>query len=174
MAKTYYREITSNNKKKEKVLDFFSYVFEIDNSDIKDVKVLYYEDKLEITEFKDGKKSKVYYSPLLCFEMLGLDENNNEVYLSFEINIDLKTLNSFNNGIEDITKYMQETETFIKKPNDTNSRFLDFYIPTNTNKDMFHKLTSFYVLKLEEDKFLFKLTIPSENVFTYFEINFKE
>ena len=38
---------------------------------------------------------------------------------------------------------------------------------------MFHQLTSLYALKLDDDKFLFKLTIPNENIFTYFEVNFK-
>ena len=38
---------------------------------------------------------------------------------------------------------------------------------------MFHQLTSLYVFKLDNNKFLFKLTVPSDNIFTYFEINFK-
>ena len=110
---------------------------------------------------------------MLCLEISGVDDNNKDAFVSFMLKLDLETLNNFNNKIEDITKYMLETEAFIKKPNEDKSDFLDFYLPTNKNDDMFNKLTSLYVLKLDNNKFLFKLTVPSENVFTYFEVNFK-
>ena len=38
---------------------------------------------------------------------------------------------------------------------------------------MFHKLTSIYALKLDNNKFLFKLNVPSEQYFTHFEVNKK-
>ena len=108
---------------------------------------------------------------LISLEIFGVDDDR-DASLSFELNIDLETLNSFNNGIEDITKYMLETEAFIKKPGDK-TIFLDFYLLTNKKDDMFRKLTSLYVLKLDNNKFLFKFTVPSDNVFAYFEVNFK-
>ena len=162
----------SKMKKEGEVLNFPDYIFEIDGKDIKDARVIYNYGSLERTEFEYGKKTKVTYSPTINLEILGIDDNFNEAYLCFELNLDLETLNSFNNGIEDITKYMLETEAFIKRPGDK-TIFLDFYLPTNKNDDMFHKLTSLYVLKLDNNKFLFKLTVPSKNVFTYFEVNFK-
>lgn len=163
----------SKMKKEGEGLNFPDYIFEIDGKDIKDARVIYNYGSLERTEFECGKKTKVTYSPTIDLEILGIDDNLNEAYLCFELNLDLETLNNFNNGIEDITKYMLETEAFIKRPNEDKSVFLDFYLPTNKNGDMFHKLTSLYVLKLGNNKFLFKLTVPSENVFTYFEVNFK-
>lgn len=175
MGKAYVGKIGNINKTKEveEVLNFPDYVFEIDGKDIKDARVIYNYGSLERTEFEYGKKTKVTYSPTINIEILGIDDNFNEAYLCFELNLDLETLNNFNNGVVDITKYMLETEAFIKKPNEDKSGFLDFYLPTNKNDDMFHKLTSLYVLKLGNNKFLFKLTVPSENVFTYFEVNFK-
>lgn len=128
---------------------------------------------MESVEFVDGKRGKEFLSPLICLEISGVDDNNKNAFLSFMLKLDLETLNSFNNGIEDITKYMLETEAFIKKPNEDKSGFLDFYLPTNKKDDMFHKLTRLYVLKQGNNRFLFKLTVPSENVFTYFEVNFK-
>ena len=90
------------------------------------------------------------------------------------LKLDLEILNNFDkNKIEDITIYILESESFVKRPNEDKSRFLDYYLPTNKHSDMFHQLTSLYVLKLDDDKFLFKLTIPNENIFTYFEVNFK-
>ena len=162
----------SKMKKEGEVLNFLDYVFEIDGKDIKDARVIYNYGSLERTEFEYGKKGKVTYSPTISLEIFGVDDDDRDVSLSFELNIDLETLNSFNNGIEDITKYMLETEAFIKRPGDK-TIFLDFYLPTNKKDDMFRKLTSLYVLKLDNNKFLFKFTVPSDNVFTYFEVNFK-
>ena len=162
----------SKMKKEGEVLNFLDYVFEIDGKDIKDARVIYNYGSLERTEFEYGKKGKVTYSPTISLEIFGVDDDDRDASLSFELNIDLETLNSFNNGIEDITKYMLETEAFIKRPGDK-TIFLDFYLPTNKKDDMFRKLTSLYVLKLDNNKFLFKFTVPSDNVFTYFEVNFK-
>lgn len=162
----------SKMKKEGEVLNFLDYVFEIDGKDIKDARVIYNYGSLERTEFEYGKKGKVTYSPTISLEIFGVDDDDRDASLSFELNIDLETLNSFNNGIEDITKYMLETEAFIKRPGDK-TIFLDFYLPTNKKDDMFRKLTSLYVLKLDNNKFLFKFTVPSDNVFAYFELNFK-
>ena len=162
----------SKMKKEGEVLNFLDYVFEIDGKDIKDARVIYNYGSLERTEFEYGKKGKVTYSPTISLEIFGVDDDDRDASLSFELNIDLETLNSFNNGIEDITKYMLETEAFIKRPGDK-TIFLDFYLPTNKKDDMFRKLTSLYVLKLDNNKFLFKFTVPSDNVFTYFEVDFK-
>ena len=91
------------------------------------------------------------------------------------LKLGLKTLNSFKkNKIEDITKYLLESEIIAKRSNEDESGFLECYLPTNSQSDMFHQLTSLYVLKLDDNKFLFKLTIPNENIFTYFEVNFKQ
>ena len=162
----------SKMKKEGEVLNFPDYIFEIDGKDIKDARVIYNYGSLERAEFEYGKKGKVTYSPTISLQIFGVDDDDRDVSLSFELNIDLETLNSFNNGIEDITKYMLETEAFIKRPGDK-TIFLDFYLPTNKKDDMFRKLTSLYVLKLDNNKFLFKFTVPSDNVFTYFEVNFK-
>ena len=152
----------SKMKKEGEVLNFLDYVFEIDGKDIKDARVIYNYGSLERTEFEYGKKGKVTYSPTISLEIFGVDDDDRDASLSFELNIDL----------EDITKYMLETEAFIKRPGDK-TIFLDFYLPTNKKDDMFRKLTSLYVLKLDNNKFLFKFTVPSDNVFTYFEVNFK-
>ena len=174
MSKAYVGKIGNINRTEEveEVLNFPDYVFEIDGEDVKDAKVTYYYDNMESVEFVDGKRGKEFLSPLICLEISGINNNNKKAFLSFMLKLDLETLNSFNNGIEDITKYMLETEAFIKRPGDK-TIFLDFYLPTNKKDDMFHKLTSLYVLKLDNNKFLFKLTVPSENVFAYFEVNFK-
>ena len=177
MSKAYVGKIGNNSKTKEvvEVLNFPDYVFEMDGKDINDAKITYYYDSIENVEFIEGKRGKEASSPLISLEISGVDDNNRDAFLRFMLKLDLETLNNFdNNKIEDITKYLLESETFVKRPNDDKSQFLDCYLPTNKNTDMFHQLTSLYVFKLDKDKFLFKLTVPSENIFTYFEVNFKK
>lgn len=48
------------------------------------------------------------------------------------------------------------------------------YLPTNQIEDMFHQITRLYVSKLADNKFIFKLAIPTEKTFTYFKVNFKK
>ena len=126
MGKAYAGKIGNINKTKEveEVLNFPDYVFEIDGKDITDAKVTYYYDDMESVEFVDGKRGKEFLSPLLSLEISGVDDNNKDAFVSFMLKLDLETLNNFNNRIEDITKYMLETEAFIKKPNEDKSGFL--------------------------------------------------
>ena len=176
VSKAYVSKIGNNNRIKEveEILNFPDYIFEIDGKDISDAKITYYYDSIENVEFIDGKREKEFSSPLIYLEISGVDDNNKTAFLSFMLKLDLEILNNFDkNKIEDITIYILESESFVKRPNEDKSRFLDYYLPTNKHSDMFHQLTSLYVLKLDDDKFLFKLTIPNENIFTYFEVNFK-
>ena len=46
------------------------------------------------------------------------------------------------------------------------------YLLRNNEEDMYNNLSSAWILKLDENKFLFKFCIPTENLFTYFEIDF--
>ena len=177
MSKAYVGKIGNNRKSREveEVLNFSDYVFEIDGKDIKDAKITYYYDSIESVEFIDGKRGKEFSNPLISLEISGVDDNNKDAFISFMLKLDLETLNNFDkNKIEDITKYLLESEAFVKRPNEDKSGFLNCYLPTNKHTDMFHPLMSLYVLKLDDDKFLFKLTVPSENIFTYFEVNFKQ
>lgn len=177
MCKTYVGKIGNNSKIREveEILKFSDYIFELDGKDIIDAKIIYYYDNIESVEFIDGKKGEEYSIPVISLEISGVDDNSNHVFLSFMLKLGLKTLNSFKkNKIEDITKYLLESEMIAKRSNEDESGFLECYLPTNSQSDMFHQLTSLYVLKLDDNKFLFKLTIPNENIFTYFEVNFKQ
>ena len=91
------------------------------------------------------------------------------------LELDLEMLNKFSpNKIEDITKYLLDGEAFIKRPDADNNKFLNMYLPTNQIEDMFHQITRLYVSKLADNKFIFKLAIPTEKTFTYFKVNFKK
>jgi hypothetical protein len=154
----------TKTKKVEEILSFPDYVFEIDGKDITNTKITY-----------SYANTEVINSPLIFLELSGVTvDDNKDASLCFTLELDLETLNKFDsNKIEDITKYLLESESFVKRPNEDKAQFLNGYLPTNKKTDMFHQLTSLYVFKLDNNKFLFKLTVPSDNIFTYFEINFK-
>ena len=64
-----------------------------------------------------------------------------------------------------------DSETFMKRPNQKYAPMI-IYFPRNNEEDMYNNLSSTWALKLEENKFIFKFCIPTENLFTYFEIDF--
>lgn len=157
------------NKQKLNVCD---YVFEIDNNDIMNVEVEYKFFDLTSVSFKDGKKDKTEYLPAILFDISGVDKDNNEAWFSFELDMSLEHLNTYSENPVDITRYLSYAEAFVKKPLMDHSIPLSFYLPTNTTKDIYHNLTSLWVVKKDVNIFIFKLCVPDENLFAFFEVNF--
>ena len=143
-----------SNKQKLKVSD---YVFEIDGKDITKAEVEY--------EFLKNL-------PAIFIDIKGVDNNNNEAWFCFELEMDLKQLNNYNDKPVEITEFVSDCEAFIKKPNMDHSRELVFYFPTNTVEDIYHNLTSIWVVKKETNIFIFKVCVPSDNLFAFFEVDF--
>lgn len=143
-----------SNKQKLKVSD---YVFEIDGKDITKVEVEY--------EFLKNL-------PAISIDIKGVDNNNNEAWFCFELGMDLKQLNNYIDKPVEITEFVSDCEAFIKKPNMDHSRELDFYFPTNTVEDIYHNLTSIWVVKKETNIFIFKVCVPSDGLFAFFEVDF--
>ena len=156
-------------KTKLKVQD---YVFEIDGEDIFDTELTYTISEREIIFYEKGiKKSKI--DPLIEIELKGLNKSKKEGTLSFYIKTDINYLNSIpNNKIVDITNLLWQTDAFVKRPDEEISDFLTFRYPENNENDMYRLLTSFWVYKLKDNEFVFKLNVP-QDVFTYFKIIFK-
>ena len=121
-----------------------------------------------------SKKDKVEYLPAISIEVSGIDSNNNDTWFCFELEMNLVQLNSYSNVPTDITKFLSDCEAFIKKPDMNHSRELDLYFPTNTVTDIYHNLTSIWVVKKDVNIFIFKVCIPTDNLFAYFEVNFND
>jgi hypothetical protein len=157
---------------KEKLV-FPNYIFEINDIDISDVYVEYELYDMEITSWKDGKKQEPEIYPQMTIELTG-KYNNQEIYFGFDLKKGLKHLNRFKKDeMVEISDLVVEGETFmVNLEGKTTSVFLNR--PTNTKEDMYKEITNFYVLKLKKNHFLFKVQIPTERVFAYFEVHFKE
>ena len=104
-------------------------------------------------------------------ELSGINEFGAEASFSTTLEISLKRLNGFSKKPVDISKYVFDSETFLKRPNNKYTP-MRIYFLKNNEEDMYNNLSSAWILKLDENKFLFKFCIPTENLFTYFEIDF--
>lgn len=144
------------------------YVFDIDSKDIKKAEVEYEFIKLTSVSFKDGIK----YLPAISIDLSGIDSNNSEIWFYFELDMNLEQLNTYADTPTNITEYLSDCEVFIQKPNMDHSRKLDLYFPTNTIKDIYHNLTSIWVVKKDINIFIFKVRVPRDSLFTFFEVNF--
>ena len=157
-------EIRTKDTKKLGVSD---YVFEIDGNDVESCYVSYELGTYESCEFKNQEVHKL---PVIMIEIKGL-LNNEEVYLSFELKLDIKELNKLTNEPNDMSKYLFEGETLLKKPGENVEIDPAWYYSNNTILDMYRNLSYFNIAKLEENKFIFKMVIPNE-LFTFFVIDF--
>lgn len=166
--------ISDSTKKCKQKLKVTDYIFEIDGKEISKVEVEYNFINLTSTSFKDGKKDKIKFIPAISIDISGIDNNNNEAWFCFELDMSLEQLNKYTNQPTDITQYVADCEAFIKKPYMDHSRELDLYFPTNTLEDIYHDLTSVWVVKKDTNIFIFKVCVPSDNVFTFFEVNFND
>ena len=104
-------------------------------------------------------------------ELLGIDEFGAEASFSTTLEISIKKLNDFSKRPVDISKYVFNSESFLQRPKGKYTP-MRIYFSRNNEKDMYNNLSSARILKLDENKFLFKFCIPTENLFTYFEIDF--
>ncbi len=152
----YDKEFLKETKPKEIIqqLKFPNYIFEIDGKDIGKVKVKY-----------------ILYEQSMDIELSGINEFGAEASFSTTLEISLKRLNGFSKKPVDISKYVFDSETFLKRPNNKYTP-MRIYFLKNNEEDMYNNLSSAWILKLDENKFLFKFCIPTENLFTYFEIDF--
>lgn len=169
MSKVSEYDFSGNEIKRKLRVD--EYVLEIAGSDIFDVDVIYSLDFLKSSVYEDGEKVDNVCESLISICLNGKDRDGNLAWISFCVNTNISFLNSLSNAPVDVSQYLMESEAFIKRPSDELSGFLEFNLPTNTDQDIYKKLSSFYVLKLKENEFIMKLCIPDE-VFTYFKIIF--
>lgn len=147
------------------------YIFEIKQNNIHNAYLEYSFDKIQYSNFKDGKKISTNLTDSINFQISGIDENNKEAYLSFLIKTNLKELNKYTNRPIDITNYLVEGELIVKEPPEDLFDFLDFYSSKNTIDDMYNHISNLYVFKICENNFIFKLSIPNE-VFLCFKVKF--
>lgn len=147
------------------------YIFEIKQNNIHNAYLEYSFDKIQCSNFKDGKKINTNLIDSINFQISGIDENNKEAYLSFLIKTNLKELNKYTNKPIDITNYLVEGELIVKEPPEDLFDFLDFYSSKNTIDDMYNHISNLYVFKICENNFIFKLSIPNE-VFLWFKVKF--
>lgn len=172
MSEVAHTRNVSSRKEYKRKLKVNEYVLEIDNKDIFDVVITYKIDEIESITYKDGKRLEEKLEPVLVIELNGKDKEGNESWISFDLKVDIDYLNTLSKEPTDITHLLLGSESFIKKPNDELSGFLDFVIPTNTIEDIYKNLTSLWISKINTNEFIIKLCVPNE-VFTYFKIIFE-
>src|SRR5699024_9069243 len=98
----YDKEFLKETKPKEVIqqLKFPNYIFEIEGKDIGKVKVKY-----------------ILYEQSMDIELSGINEFGAEASFSTTLEISLKRLNGFSKKPVDISKYVFDSETFLKRPN---------------------------------------------------------
>ena len=173
MPVTKFSEKKYGTKEFKRKLEFDEYVFEIDGNDISDVDITYSFDYIESTVYKDGEKSGVILDSVITIELSGKDKNDNEAWICFDMKGDINYFNSWTKVPTDISHLLLESESFIKRPLEQFSEFLDFNLFKNSEDDIYKKITTLWISKIKENEFIIKLCVPGE-VFTYFKICFEK
>lgn len=154
-------------------LKIMDYVFCYNNEDLSNAKLKYWFDKIQNIEFKyeNGKKiwSKENFSPTIDFSISAEDRNKERYYFNFMLNLDLKILNKMSTTIPtNINNYVIEGEILLDNPYIEGVEFLDI----EKEENIYHFTPSYWVQKLEKNKFAFK--IQYQSLFIWFHINFDE
>lgn len=155
-------------KQKLKVMD---YVFVYQGKDLINAYVEYEFGFSEATEFKNGKKSKTYKIPYIDCEISATD-GKEEFSMSFMLQMGLEDFLDLSNKIINVNDKVIEGEMFFFDPYDDSkkSKWLDPYLkPT-----MYHPLAEFCVTKVEENKIQFKISLPEDDIFLWFVLDFNK
>ena len=160
-------------KELTKKLNIKDYTLEIDGKYITNCVLEYSLNENEVIYYNEGTREKIDHNQVITFCIKGKAiDTDVEAWIRFELNTNIDELNNYPRKPINITSKLSKSEAFIKRPTKENSEFLNFYIPTNTKEDMYNNLSSIWVLKEEENKFIFKICIPTEFVFAYFKVDF--
>lgn len=166
-------KLNTKSQEVKRKLNVSDYVFEIDGKDIYNVYVIYTLDEIESVIFENGMKKETILEPAISIELNGTDKNENDAWIYFDMKTNIDYLNTLSNKPTDITYLLHGSESFIKRPTEELSEFLDFELPKNTEEDIYKNLTSLWISKIAEYEFIMKLSVPNE-VFTFFKIKFNE
>lgn len=154
--------------KKIKVQD---YTFEIENKNITKVNVTYEFGKTEIISYENGKRKDISYADEIAITLSGVDNDDNEAWISFLIKSNLEELNKYTDIPKDISKIIHTSEAFVKSPKEKTPTFLNFNFATNTLEDIYENLSYVWISKLEENIFVFKVCVPND-IFASFKVDF--
>ena len=159
-------------KRKLKVSE---YAFEIDGRNIINCNLIYSVNEYDKVIRYTGGNEDISKESIISFEISGSDLNTlDNAWFSFELKIGLDELKNFSEIPVNIIDKVYDGECFIKRPNSDNSTFLNFEYPKGTLEDMYLNISSLWVSKLDDNKFIFKVCVPSEGLFCYFPICFDE
>lgn len=100
----------------------------------------------------------------LSLEISALDSNNKETSLTFMVGKSIEELNNFKNEPICINDYIVSNETYYF--NESLDRKVN--IDNDFEFSMIEQVPSYYVQKIDDYKFVFRVDIPSKLLFTYF------
>ena len=148
------------------------YIFNYKEIELNNAILKYGFDRIQSTEyeFDNGKKigEKEFSSPTIDFSISAIDENNKAYSFDFMVNMDIDVLNEMIDKPTKINEYIVQGEVFFHNPYIEGMEFMDFYEEEN----IYHFTPSFWVQKLEDKKFAFK--IQYQDIFIWFHVDFKE
>ena len=172
MPKAYFSKIgnvdaTEPITIKLKVTD---YVFCYKGVDLDNAGLRYWFDKILYVQYEDGKRKSEELSPTIDISISASDENKKTYSFDFMINIDVETLNQMSDKPTNINEYIIEGETFFwnASNNSDNPKCMEVYL----EESIYHFTPGFFVQKIEEKKFAFK--IQYQELFIWFHIDFNE
>lgn len=162
-------------KDKKRKLNVCDYAFEIDGRNIVNCNLIHSVNECENVIRYADKSEEIKKLTIISVEIIGVDMNTeSESWFSFELKMNLEELNSYSEIPVNIIDKVYDGESFIKRPNLEDSSCLDFEYPKGNKEDMYLNLSSFWVSKITNNNFIFKVCVPSEGLFCYFPISFDE
>ena len=145
-----------------KDLDVNNYILEIANKEVT-------ETNLSFIESVDENNI-----PIITIELNGRDYDGNDTGISFDAYLSLDDLRDYTEVPANITDKIIEGHSYVMRPNEKDYSELYIYVPKNTLEDMKNDLTTLWLAKIDENNYIFKFSVPLEDVFTYFSINLTE
>lgn len=140
------------------------YVFEYRNIDIINVLLNIEYDIYKSEIWNKGEKSYKDV-PMYSFEITGVDKNNNKYNLSYELLISRDEILSVKNGeLVDCSKNLEHGEIFLYINDKMEA------MPYLDKEGLYNKCGSCKISRTEDNYILFKLFLPNDDIFIWFEL----
>ena len=148
------------------------YVFNYNNEDFNNATLEYYFDKIKNVEMSYEDEKKIYkkesFSPIITFLISAEDKNKEKYSFEFSLNLDIKDLNKMSQtNPTNIIDYVIEGEIFFQNPYKKGVEFWEI----EKKENIYHFTSSYWVQKLSENKFAFKIQYQTLFIWFHVELN---
>ena len=166
----YTIEHKKDNDAITQTLKVNEYVFSYQKKDYKKAILEYDFGTYKYQELLDEEKWEIEMRPFLHISISAEDENKKVCIFEFMVNMGKEDFKRISKEPTMMNQYIISGETIFYRPEE-GAEFLNELLEENIYRDTSHFMVQMIEEEKEEEKYVFKISMPEEEIFIWFQMN---